>query len=401
MNLTEEMANSTYLPPRHTFSFPLLKTEEIAKCLNELGIPITQDDLMNPDKNPESCRRMLETMAEICTGISKEELIQPSFAGLQVIPFPELHEDSIPKLNNFRAVSKMMEICEIPDFTIKDFMIPSAGRLRRHLSGIINYAKFREERLMLLSDLSSNKEALVDQLSQLRERNDTLNNRLSLLREQTAEETSIINSLEKECSEIEKNISQLNQTQNSLKEESSSLKSKAIDLKENLEDRKKQNDELSLTKKSLSLQIVSSPEKFRKQIVEVGQMLQNEQKDAKIAEKKVRGLTTWLSNVEEAHEEVTFALDNIIELRNEVDRQKTVMAELETQRQSIVSNRVSLSELDQKTHQLQRHAVRTEEKLQLLRKQIQSRSKDTKKTVDDLHKTLIDAEAFRLQVRIF
>ncbi|KAJ1408444.1 kinetochore protein Nuf2, partial [Ochromonadaceae sp. CCMP2298] len=137
---------ASYLPPRHTFSFPLLKTEEIAKCLNELGIPIRQEELQTPDNHIEACRRMLESLAEICTGIQKEEMAQPSFVGLQTVIHPELHEESFPKLDTFRAVCKMMEICEIPDFTIKDLMSPTAARLRRHLSGIINFAKFREER---------------------------------------------------------------------------------------------------------------------------------------------------------------------------------------------------------------------------------------------------------------
>lgn len=394
------ISNSNFVPPRHTFSFPLLKTDEITKCLNELGIPLTQDDLMNPDRNPESCRKMLEIMAEICTGISKEELLQPLFPGLQGIPYPELHEESIPKLNNFRSVSKMMEMCEIPDFTIRDVMAPTAGRLRRHLSGIINFAKFREERLILLSELNSNRENLADQLRQVRERNETLNNRLCLLKEQTAEESGIICCLESECDDIEKGISVHNQTQSSLREEASHLKVQTSNLRESIADRIRQRDELATSKKQLSLQIVSSPEKFRKQITEVGQTLQNEQRDAKMAEKKVKGLTAWLSNVQDAQEEVSFALEHIVDLRGEVDRQKTAMSDLEAKKQVVAAGRAALSELDQNIHHLHRHAMRADEKLQHIRKQAQSRSKDAQTAVDELHTSLIEAEAFRLQVAI-
>lgn len=62
-----------------------------------------------------------------------------------------------------------------------------------------------------------------------------------------------------------------------------------------------------------------------------------------------------------------------MELRAEVDRQKTVMAELETQRQGIVAERTALSEISQNTQQLQRNAARAEEKLAQLRKQAQVR----------------------------
>jgi kinetochore protein Nuf2 len=391
---------ASYMPPRHTFSFPLLKTDEIAKCLNELGIPIRQEELQTPDNHTEACRRMLESMAEICTGISKEEMAQPSFVGLQTVPHPELHEESIPKLNHFRAVCKMMEICEIPDFTIKDFMSPTAARLRRHLSGIINFAKFREERLLLLSDLSSSREALVDELNQLRERNDTLNNRLSLLREQTAEETGIITGLETECREIEANISQLNKLQSKLKDETTVLKGSNTDMKELILTKAQQQEELVGQRKQMGLQIVSSPEKFRKQIVEVGQTLQAEQKDSKAAEKKVRELTAWLSNVDETQGEVKGAIESVTELRGEVDRQKNHMADLENQRQTIVTSQAALSEVEQNTQQLQRHGSRAEEKLQHLRKQVHMRGSESQQAIDDLHKQLIEAEAFRLQVRV-
>jgi len=390
--------SSTYLAPRHTFSFPLLKTDEITKCLNELGIPIRQDEIQNPDQNQDKIQRMLESMAEICTGVANEELNQPSYVGLQSVPHPELHDESIPKLNHFRACCRMMEICEIPDFTIKDFMSPTAARLRRHLSGLINFAKFREERLILLSDLSSSRETLADQLTQLREKNETLNNRLSLLREQTAEEAGIISGLENECRDIESNISQLNQLQNKLKEETTLLKASNNDLKESIVTKSNQVDLLTQQKKQLGLQIVSSPEKFRKQIMEVGQTLQNEQKDSKSAEKKVRELTAWLSNVDESQLELQTAIEAISELRSEVDRQKLVMNDLEMLRQSIVSDRVVLSEIDQNAQQLQRNATRAEEKLVHLRKQTQTRGDEFQQTIDDLHKRLIEADAFRLQV---
>lgn len=67
------------------------------------------------------------------------------------------------------------------------------------------------------------------------------------------------------------------------------------------------------------------------------------------------------------------AIETIMELRAEVDRQKTVMAELETQRQGIVAERTALSEISQNTQQLQRNAARAEEKLAQLRKQAQVR----------------------------
>lgn len=156
------------LAPRQAYSFPLVKTSEIIQCMNELGITVTEDELMNPDKYKDQCRRMLEMLAELCTGIHRDEMSQPAFSGLAVLNYPELHEESIPQINSFRACSKMMEVCGIQDFSMKDFMLPSSKRLRRQLSGIINFAKFREERLQLLTGLNNTRDGLIDRMTKLR-----------------------------------------------------------------------------------------------------------------------------------------------------------------------------------------------------------------------------------------
>ena len=132
---------------------------------------------------------MLEQLTEVCAGISREELNQPAFAGLSVLSYPELHEDSIPHINNFRMcqryhlvlfvipihqinayhnfvllfLNSMMETCGITEYSVNDLTAPTTKRLRRQLSGIINFAKFREERLALLADLTIQRDVLTEQ----------------------------------------------------------------------------------------------------------------------------------------------------------------------------------------------------------------------------------------------
>lgn len=40
-------------------------------------------------------------------------MAQPAFQGLAALNFPELHEESIPELNFFRACHKMMTVCGV------------------------------------------------------------------------------------------------------------------------------------------------------------------------------------------------------------------------------------------------------------------------------------------------
>ena len=54
---------------------------------------------------------------------------------------------------------------------LQDLYKPDANRLRRNLSGIINFAKFREEKLIPYTDLQESVEHLLEETAGLEELN--------------------------------------------------------------------------------------------------------------------------------------------------------------------------------------------------------------------------------------
>lgn len=384
---------------REEFRFRLEKSSEIIKCLHELGINISENDILFPEKSKEQCQSMYEQLAELCTGVTREEMFQPSLRNDINIIYPELHEDSLMNLNAFRACSKMMEACGIYNFTIKDFITPDSKRTRRFLSGVINFLKFREERLGLLSDLNSSRDGLLEKMSSLRQRGDAASMRLGKLREQTADDTRLVCRIEDEIKDIENQIATLGQQQVDAKDELISLKSRNDLLKDELTQRMATLEMLLATKKSLSMQVVSNPERFRKQISDSEVALKNEQVETKKAERKARDLSAWTTSVEDAQIEVTAALDALADLQNEVERQRTVMTELDTVRQQTEGKLQALGDIEQEMHQTNRSVGRTDEKLTHLRRQATSRASEGKKVIADLHSELRKTEASTHQAR--
>jgi kinetochore protein Nuf2 len=243
------------------FSFPKLKKHEILPCLRQLGIDFNGDDLTTPAGGMEKYLRMLELLTEFSTGISREEMAQPAFTGLKVLAFPEMHDDSIPFLNTFRACSKMMEICGIDDFSLKDFMTPCPKRLQRQLAAIINFIRYKEEKEGMIHELNATTTQYNEKLQRTKEKYDASNHRYTLLKEQTVDETKRTIKLEAECKEIEADISRMHAQQADIKDESTELKSRNNDLKEAIADKSLQYDECLNTRKKLSAQIVNSPER--------------------------------------------------------------------------------------------------------------------------------------------
>jgi len=112
----------------------------------------------------------------------------------------------------------MMTTCGIPDFGIKDIVQPNSKRLRRQLSGIINFAKFREERLQMYGELNANREEILDSVKALQEENDRLANQHEELKQQTAQEKKVIESFEEECRDIEGQVSEVGRTDKMLRQ---------------------------------------------------------------------------------------------------------------------------------------------------------------------------------------
>ena len=393
---SKQGARGSYLvPPRQAYSFPVLKPSEIILCLNELGISVMEDEIINPDKNKDQIRRIYEYMTELCTGITRDEMSQPAFSGLKQLTYPELHEESIPQINFLRACQKMMAVCGIYDFTMKDLMAPTGKRLRRHLSGILNFAKFREERFALLAELKGHRESLITTYNTSKARKGELSRKLSQLQEQTRDEAATISNIEVNCRNIENVISELNHKQAEMREEIADLKQDNSKLKDTLSARNVYLEELLHSKRKLQGQIVSSPGRFRKQITDVAASLQEEQQSIRSAERKHREIMAWSMHVDECLSGVGAAQDTLNELHVEASKHSDAANALEDLRQQVSTKRDALRALELNVHQLQRQTARSEEKLAHIRQQGGDRTRESREAVDELHAELTRAERSR------
>ena len=181
------------------FSFPLLKPPDILQCLYELEIRMSEEELNQCDKHRESVRRVFEQLMEMCIGVTKEELAQPAFSGLQSLNYPELHEDSVSELAHFRAIHRMMAACGVHDFSVMDMLAPNHKRLKRQLSAVINFAKFREERIGLYAQLCAARDERLDTLQRTKNEAAELSARLA-----TAKDNAAIDNAETICAWLDR-----------------------------------------------------------------------------------------------------------------------------------------------------------------------------------------------------
>jgi chromosome segregation ATPase len=198
--------------------------------------------------------------------------------------------------------------------------------------------------------------------------------------------------MEEEVNSIENNISMLNTKQADIREEITELKSLNNSLKDGITARALELDEITSSVKTLNSQIVSSPERFRKNIIDVGHSLQAEQKDTKLAEKKQRELAGWLTYVEVAQVNVGEALDMMKIVRNEVEKQKSAQQEHNEIKSNTNELKNVLSSLESSVSTIHRQAQRSEEKVNILRQQHNSKISEGNNKINTLHSDILSIE---------
>lgn len=87
---------------REYYSFPDLKIPEIVQCMNDLQIPFSEDDIRKP--SPARVVALLDTFLDMFMGISREQLSQPNFTVMEMLEYPDLHQDSLALMAFYRQV---------------------------------------------------------------------------------------------------------------------------------------------------------------------------------------------------------------------------------------------------------------------------------------------------------
>lgn len=135
------------------YSFPILQMKEILVCLKELSIPMTKDELKTPTS--EKMLVVYEMLVEGLMNLNKDDFRQPPFGALDVLSHPELHESSIPEMSFYKHLLRLMKAAGLHDCTLTHIVNPEYKSTKRILSALINFAKFREERLAIYQEFTT------------------------------------------------------------------------------------------------------------------------------------------------------------------------------------------------------------------------------------------------------
>eukprot|EP01138_Halocafeteria_seosinensis_P014875 gb/GECG01015185.1/.p1 GENE.gb/GECG01015185.1/~~gb/GECG01015185.1/.p1 ORF type:complete len:485 (+),score=97.67 gb/GECG01015185.1/:1-1455(+) len=346
--------NTTQGTHQHeSFSFPMLKNQEILACLSEININLDdnaeQKLLTAGGARPETLRRVYEVLVCECLDLTMEELYQPKFEGLDALKNPSLHDDSVATLHFIRSMNKLLTACGVKEgFHIRDLIKPDPKRTRRNLSAIINFHKFREERLAVYAQFSEKGEELMGRRRQLEDEKGELEEELQKLKDERASEQPEVDSLQNECSDLEKRIGELNRTQAKLKSQTEELKREANEIKTQTQAEAYEVEQKQEELETCSKQIVDDPSSEKQQVWEVERAVKNARQEVHDSQKALDDIksrnqlaTTALSQMEEVIEMAKSAKEK----QDELNSQQTELNKIKSEYQDIETEIEQTSEM--------------------------------------------------------
>lgn len=222
--------------------FPLLDLEELVICLQSCDFSMaTVEHISRPSS--QYVVTLYKQIIENFMGISPDQLLVNSSRFNEDIrevngdkdDSSSFYLDTLQILTLNKICFKFFENIGITDFNIMDLYKPEAFRTRRLLSAVINYARFREERMFDCNQFILLMESMLEELKTKFDDFNYLNAQLTAIEDDDEKEPGELEVLTKQNKVLETNLKKLTIVQENLSIDYNSYKMRKQELLRELE----------------------------------------------------------------------------------------------------------------------------------------------------------------------
>ncbi|KAJ4289509.1 kinetochore-associated Ndc80 complex subunit nuf2 [Collariella sp. IMI 366227] len=324
-----------------------LTDNELYGCINELGIPMTLADLQKP--NPIQVQMIFERFAELLMNKTRTTVDPAMRAAAEDLcgGFGDslMPPDTRNLMGFFVSLRRLMLHCGINDFSFTDLYRPTADRLNKILSYLINFVRFRESQLAM--------EALAAEKTQ---RNEELKRRLL---------------------ELKKNQEKIGQRM----EDARTLKSElAAELEE------KTTTKLALKQESAKLRpyTLQSPSALQSRLTELSTTLSTDKSHNDSLDRRARALQTSTDSFTVVCADVASCIKLLEEIAVELSKEEEDNAKNAKQRDALTERGASVREVERTEALLQRQLSKWTERTEALRAQSQEKARRAQERMEEL-----------------
>lgn len=373
---------------KQQYSFPLLKNKEILLCLKELQIPFTEEDQKNP--TAEKLKEVSEIFVEKMMGIYKDDARKAPFSAIEVLPFPELHEQGIPEMTLYKSMLKLMSTVGLHDCTLQQLVCPDAASTKRILSALINFAKFREERLAIYQEYTARTEELMEIRATLEGENTTLSVEVQNLRATRKQVEPLIQSLEDDIAALSDQMSKLHKESGGLRDDIKATKEAMNDYNDKIANDKFLLLNATRENERLKMQIVRSPDKLKSRLARMEQEIAEKKGEVEDFNGKLRELQSAALMLHKVDGKLAKRMACLKACLEDRKKSKELHNEIKTRSAACSSEEDRAHELAAAAQHLEKQFSQSQEKLFQLQKQGEQKRVAAQQALDEAERRKIE-----------
>ncbi|SCU91520.1 LAFA_0F04258g1_1 [Lachancea sp. 'fantastica'] len=326
--------------------FPLLDLQELVVCLQSCDFALAnEENIARPSS--KYVVTLYKQIIDSFSGISPDTLINNGellleSSGTHIDDDP-VYRDTLQMLTLNKICFKFFEDVGVPDFNMMDLYKPEAQRTQRFLSAVVNYARFREERMLDCDQFMSQTETLLGQLRQKLDDHNFLQLQVQKLEEASSfADGETLVSLESNNRNLENQLKKLTQVQETFSIDYNNYKSSKRKMLAELESLGFELIELELQRGKLQRYSEADVGSLQASIKELSQALEEQSESLSRLQKQHRNLAKAMSTFQT----VTTELYELLRVIS-TDLQKSHLQEvgiLELKEQ-LLNNRAKLEHL--------------------------------------------------------
>ncbi|KAK9456691.1 Nuf2 family-domain-containing protein [Dipodascopsis uninucleata] len=347
--------------------FPLLDFAEVAVCLRGCDFVVAEEMLVKP--NAMFVQQLYEQMIASFLGVTFDNQIPGLDACSEGRETFESARAARSMFALLRASNKLMRICGVDDFSMADFLKPEAQRLRRLLSAVVNFARFREEHMGVCEDLIQRSEETSLETEQMYNNLLMSSEKLQNLKMQKEEQLPKIKETQDHNHQVEAELRRLKKVQEQYVAEHEAYKRDKQRLVSKLEDQNFLTVQMRKECEKLRPYVLDAPATLRKINDEMNDSVQSGKASIDKLEKRMRALEISIETFRTIEQDINACLKIMEETENELTKQEEASRQLSKLMELHDQRQIEVHEVERKSTQLKRQLANAEERIQRLQEQ--------------------------------
>ncbi|KAI0253928.1 Nuf2 family-domain-containing protein [Lactifluus subvellereus] len=250
--------------------YPNMGSADIIDSLDGWGLSVTHHQLVKP--SPEFVLSVYGACLQQVVGLGEDSLQAPVESALSSLDEPnvDIYAPAISTNLLVYHIIRLADAAKVPDFSGKDIFAPTSERTRLILSAFINFVKFSEQCMSLVTKLRGKAADLVQERESTAHERARLEAQLAQLKAKRAQDEPRLDDIRQENASITSQLIAYKETQTRLLKDIESLKAEKAALVQRKEsiyaDAALATDGVARVRS----RIVQSPERIRRTISAMG-----------------------------------------------------------------------------------------------------------------------------------